>query len=513
MIKRSFIIKLFVSILLSAFINVTNAQVVISTTSVTPDNSAMLDVQSTSKGMLIPRMNTAQINAMPNPANGLIVFDTKKGLTVYNTGRGWSRLEAITPGRIYVSETYPDTLYPFVDYDYLGVFYQQYAFKKNFGTLNGGWLTKNNSEGMSVDRRALYTGSVSNKVLLLSGNYQGSCDSCIKIYDPVNDSLYKDPIGNLRRFGPYTATIDTSNARIFVWGGYSEVEAFTTPEFRGYMYYYNTAAKVIMDSVTMPFVRYGHSAVWAKSVNKLLVFGGYSFGPSSSPGNVNTMYSYDPGSNTWTALATSPLSARQNHIALYDGNDHMLIWGGDNGSGTEYFNGAVYTISTNSWSMISSSGAPTRKVINGSWTGTEMLLSSPNVNVSAYDYLAYRYNLATNTWTAIPAIPNYLGKPTVVAAEHLWNGSNMLQIGYLIPYVNTPTNVMWSFDLITNSWTALAGPAALQGGEIAKGIRTGDDAVIFTSYFSQRFFRYLPTVAGSPSYQVTDQEFHYYKKK
>jgi hypothetical protein len=509
--KHSFFTTLFVSLFLCIASYSTNAQVAINTNGAPPDNSSILDVQSTTKGMLIPRMTTSQITALSNPANGLIVFDTKKGLTVYNTGKGWARLETAPAGRVYVSETYPDTLYPSADYDYLGVFFQQYAFKKNFGILEGGWLTKNNSLSMSVDRLACYTGSVSNKVLVLSGFYGGTCDSCIAIYDPAIDSLYKDPIGNVRRFGPFTATIDTSNARIFIWGGYSEVDPFTTPEFRGYIYYYNTATKVIMDSVTMPFVRYGHSAVWAKSVNKLLVFGGNSFGPASSQGLVNTLYSYNPATNTWAALATPPLSARQGHIALYDGNDHMLIWGGDNGSGTDYYNGAVYTISTNSWAMMSSVNAPTRKVSNGSWTGTEMLLSSPNVNVSVYDYLAYRYNLAANTWTLIPPIPDYLTKPSVVISEHLWSGTNLLQLAYLIPYVNTPTNVMWSFSFSTNTWTALAGPP-LGNDEKAKGIQAGD-ATIFTNYFSSKFFRNQPSVPGLPSYQVQDQEFHYYKKK
>jgi hypothetical protein len=38
--------------------------------------SAMLDVSSTSKGMLIPRMTTAQRNAIASPATGLMIFQT-----------------------------------------------------------------------------------------------------------------------------------------------------------------------------------------------------------------------------------------------------------------------------------------------------------------------------------------------------------------------------------------------------------------------------------------------------
>ena len=41
-----------------------------------PDNSAMMDIMSSSKGMLIPRMTRNQIEAITNPADGLHVFCT-----------------------------------------------------------------------------------------------------------------------------------------------------------------------------------------------------------------------------------------------------------------------------------------------------------------------------------------------------------------------------------------------------------------------------------------------------
>ena len=55
----------------------------------TPDNSAVLDVSSTSKGMLIPRMTTAQKNAIASPATGLIVFDTNLSAFYFYNGSAW----------------------------------------------------------------------------------------------------------------------------------------------------------------------------------------------------------------------------------------------------------------------------------------------------------------------------------------------------------------------------------------------------------------------------------------
>jgi len=44
-----------------------------------PDNSAMLDVSSSNKGLLIPRMTQAQIGAIASPADGLMAYNTDDG--------------------------------------------------------------------------------------------------------------------------------------------------------------------------------------------------------------------------------------------------------------------------------------------------------------------------------------------------------------------------------------------------------------------------------------------------
>ena len=52
----------------------------------TIDASAMLDVQSIDKGVLLPRMTTAQRNAIPNPAFGLLVLNTTLQCVEINLG-------------------------------------------------------------------------------------------------------------------------------------------------------------------------------------------------------------------------------------------------------------------------------------------------------------------------------------------------------------------------------------------------------------------------------------------
>ena len=64
----------------------------------TPNPSALLDLQSTSKGFLPPRMTTAQRDAIALPATGLIVYNTDLGDLQVNLGTpsapSWRRLTA-----------------------------------------------------------------------------------------------------------------------------------------------------------------------------------------------------------------------------------------------------------------------------------------------------------------------------------------------------------------------------------------------------------------------------------
>ena len=71
-----------------------NAQNVgINSTGTAPNTSSMLDVSSTSSGLLIPRMTAVQRNALSSPATGLLVFqtDTREGFYYYD-GTVWNWL-------------------------------------------------------------------------------------------------------------------------------------------------------------------------------------------------------------------------------------------------------------------------------------------------------------------------------------------------------------------------------------------------------------------------------------
>jgi len=73
----------------------TYAQIGIGTT--TPSSAAELDIVSTSKGVLFPRVTNAQMLAISSPTDGLQVFNTNANCMYYYNGTSWlSTLNAIS---------------------------------------------------------------------------------------------------------------------------------------------------------------------------------------------------------------------------------------------------------------------------------------------------------------------------------------------------------------------------------------------------------------------------------
>src|ERR1035437_6928349 len=61
----------------------------INSTGAPPSNSAMLDVKSTSKGILFPRMTTVQRNLILAPDTSLVIFNTTTQCFEFYTGAAW----------------------------------------------------------------------------------------------------------------------------------------------------------------------------------------------------------------------------------------------------------------------------------------------------------------------------------------------------------------------------------------------------------------------------------------
>jgi hypothetical protein len=75
------------TILLCIYVQTADAQMGVNSSGAAPAPSSILDVSSTTKGLLIPRMTSTQRDAIVSPANGLMIYTTNVGeIQVYDGG-------------------------------------------------------------------------------------------------------------------------------------------------------------------------------------------------------------------------------------------------------------------------------------------------------------------------------------------------------------------------------------------------------------------------------------------
>jgi hypothetical protein len=93
------IVSLFLAMVFTGFAHSQNVGIGTST----PDSSAMLDVSSTTRGFLLPRMTVVERDAITTPAEGLIVYLTDRKRLNYYNGTEWKNFDGtsaqqMTPG-------------------------------------------------------------------------------------------------------------------------------------------------------------------------------------------------------------------------------------------------------------------------------------------------------------------------------------------------------------------------------------------------------------------------------
>lgn len=97
-------------IILSISISISYGQSVgINSDNSAPDGSAILDVKSTTKGILVPRMTSAQRQIITTPASGLLVFDTTTGSFWFYNNASWTNLVSSGSGGTNISDVDNDT--------------------------------------------------------------------------------------------------------------------------------------------------------------------------------------------------------------------------------------------------------------------------------------------------------------------------------------------------------------------------------------------------------------------
>jgi hypothetical protein len=294
-------------------------QVAINTDASAPHNSAMLDIKSNNKGFLPPRMTWPQIQAIQNPAPGLLVFD--EGLKAIRMFNGFSWV-VIGPKEHGLN-------------DPPGNF-------SNLSTATGSSNARGNKVVVGIDKKVYVTGVLDQS--LIFGNdtltTNGSNDIFFAVFDSSGNYLWSKKIGGTNY--DYVNDIYVNTTGIFLCGYFSGTVDFDAGAGTD-----NHTAVVISPF----FTKYDLAGnfVWAKhltptntsySSNIIADNAGYSYLCGYfTAGTIDA----DPGAGT---LNLTSLGGWEGYLAKYDSNGN-LVWARKIGNtGNDLCDGLIFVNGT-----------------------------------------------------------------------------------------------------------------------------------------------------------------------
>lgn len=245
----------------------------------------------------------------------------------------------------------------------------------------------------------------------------------------------------------------------------------------------NTGARYspVADSwrVTSPYgapaPRWFHAAVWTGS--EMIVWGGRA---NFFPGNhFNDGARYNPTTDTWTSISSYGAPTPRSQCAAVWTGEEMIVWGGETDGGTMLADGAAYNPATDSWRPIGGSGLTPRMEPTAVWTGSEMIVFG-GVDATQPGWLSYgdgaRYNPFTDSWTPLPAggAPGSRTGHTAV-----WTGERMIVWGGRELPSDARLNDGASYHPGSDTWSTLSPYGAPQARALHAAVWTGSEMIVW----------------------------------
>jgi N-acetylneuraminic acid mutarotase len=299
------------------------------------------------------------------------------------------------------------------------------------------------SRVQSVNSLALWTGT---KFFLWGGATSPNVAAGDgKLYDPVLDTW--TAVATSGAPGARMAHMMVwTGSKVIVWGGWTGGSNYGD----GAIYDPSTNTWSAMSSSGAPSARNSAGAVWTGS--KMIVWGGCTDGTCP----VNDGGVYDLASDTWTAMTTTGAPvARNNGMQAFWTGTEMLVWGGDGcDDACPVATGGRYNPTTNTWTAITATNAPDARLMSSQvWTGSELIVwGGLDATGTAVSGTGKRYNPTTDTWTNMSAT----GAPTArLAALTVWTGAKMLLVGGQA-YNGALFASGGQYDPVADSWSSVA---------------------------------------------------------
>lgn len=185
----------------------------------------------------------------------------------------------------------------------------------------------------------------------------------------------------------------------------------------------------------------------------------YAAGGFDSSLSSDNLYSYNPGTSTWSTLAPLPTAVHNAASAAFS-NIFYLAGGFDGGTYTTL---QAYTPATNSWATLASMPSGTTDAGAVALNGLLYVAGGMNTLSNETNMLQV-YNPATNTWATLAPMP--------VSLE----GLSALTLGGILYVIGgydgtSEVNSVEAYDPSSNTWTTLGNPlpqavVGLSGGAI-----------------------------------------------
>jgi hypothetical protein len=229
--------------------------------------------------------------------------------------------------------------------------------------------------------------------------------------------------------------VQATSAAVIIWGG--EDSTYTPLNDGAIWQPLNnpvTGSWTAVTTTNAPTGRVGHSATWDSTNSRMYVWGGYT-----ASGYTNTGAYYNPNTNTWTTMSTTNApEARAQHNAVWTGT-YLIVYGGlsyvsSTGTWTLYSDGGYYDPSNNTWGSLSNTNAPSgRYEAAAAWTGTYMLIWGGSGFSTVTDAWTFDSNGSyytppgTNSWNSAMTTTNAPAASTGHA--YTWDGAHMYITG------------------------------------------------------------------------------------
>jgi N-acetylneuraminic acid mutarotase len=339
------------------------------------------------------------------------------------------------------------------------------------GITPGGGNRRNHVAFWTGSRMLVWGGTFTSSGVFGTGEYPSSSGA---LYDPASNSW--TPISNTNAPSPRLGfSAVWTGTELIIWGGYDFIGSFITTRTNfndGARY--NVAANTWtpINTIGAPYRRDGHSAVWSGS--QMIIWGGRSVEGSLdlATTNYNDGARYNPAANTWSSLSSlGAPTPRYDHTAVWAG-DRMVMWGGTDGTNI-FDSGARYFPTANAWSNMTATARPaSRNDYTTVWSGSEMIIWGGFNNF--YFDIGGGYNPVTDIWRATAPTGERSQRRGHTA---VWTGTEFIVWGGFDGerYVNTGGRL----NPALNTWIPVSTNAAPAGRTGHSAVWTGTQMIIW----------------------------------